>query len=131
VSDRTFTDGVLLRASEDRAMEYFINIANILYLLSYFVRDILWLRILTVIAALCLIPYFYFRAEPIMPVIYWNTFFIVLNVYWILRLASERSAQLPAGEVDERGEAKTSNPLPRLADRLCHQVALKMSMVRP
>jgi hypothetical protein len=112
-------------------MEYFINIANILYLLSYFVRDILWLRILTVIAALCLIPYFYFRAEPIMPVIYWNTFFIVLNVYWILRLASERSAQLPAGEVDERGEAKTSNPLPRLADRLCHQVALKMSMVRP
>ena len=86
--------GVLLRPNEERAMEYFINIANILYLLSYFVRDILWLRVLTVVAALCLIPYFYFRATPIMPVIYWNGFFIVLNIYWIFRLLAERRACL-------------------------------------
>lgn len=31
-------------------MDYLINIANILYLFSFLVRDILWLRILTVIA---------------------------------------------------------------------------------
>ena len=42
-------------------MDYLINIANVLYLFSYLVRDILWLRILTVIAASFLIPYFYLR----------------------------------------------------------------------
>lgn len=71
-------------------MEYFINIANILYLFSYLVRDILWLRILTVIAASCLIPYFYFRPDPLMTAIYWNLLFTVLNVYWIVRLILER-----------------------------------------
>lgn len=75
-------------------MEYFINIANALYLLSYFVRDILWLRVLTVIAASCLILYFYFRPEPLMAVVYWNLFFIALNIYWVFRLLSERR-QLP------------------------------------
>ncbi len=51
-------------------MNYFINIANILYLLSYFMQDVLLLRGLTVIAALCLILYFYFRPDPLMVPIY-------------------------------------------------------------
>ena len=93
-------------------MEFFINIANILYLLSYYVRDILWLRVLTVVAALCLIPYFYFRAAPIMPVIYWNAFFIVLNVYWIIRLVAERKS---CPDTDRGSEATSaSSPLPEL-----------------
>ena len=49
---------------ERRVMEVLINAANILYLLSYFVRDILKLRVLTVVAASCLIAYFYFQPEP-------------------------------------------------------------------
>ena len=36
-----------------------IHVANVLYLASYSVRDILWLRILTVVAALCLLPYYF------------------------------------------------------------------------
>lgn len=71
-------------------MEYFINVANVLYLFSYLVRDILWLRILTVVAASCLIPYFYFRPEPLMTAIYWNLLFTALNFYWIVRLILER-----------------------------------------
>lgn len=71
-------------------MEYFINIANILYLFSYFVRDMFWLRVLTVIAASCLTVYFYFRPEPLMAAVYWNLFFIALNVYWVFRLLLER-----------------------------------------
>ncbi len=78
-------------------MEYFINIANILYLFSYLVRDILWLRILTVIAASCLIPYFYFRPEPLMTAIYWNLLFTALNFYWIVRLILERRPVRLAG----------------------------------
>ena len=44
--------------------ELLIHAANVLYIFAFMVRDILWLRILTVVAAACLIPYFYFRPEP-------------------------------------------------------------------
>ncbi len=71
-------------------MEYTIHIANILYMLSYLMRDILWLRVLTVLAATCLIPYFYFRPDPLLPAIYWNLLFTALNIYWIFRLLLER-----------------------------------------
>jgi len=71
-------------------METFLHAANVLYLFSYLVRDILWLRILTVIAASCLLPFFYFRPEPLMSAIYWNLLFTVLNIYWIVRLLLER-----------------------------------------
>ena len=77
-------------------MEILINAANILYLLSYIVRDMLKLRILTVIAASSLIVYFYFLPEPIMTVVYWNLFFVAQNVYWIVRLLVNRRTVVAA-----------------------------------
>jgi len=71
-------------------LEILIHTANVLYLFSYMVRDILWLRILTVIAALCLMPYFYFQTVPIMTPIYWNIGFTALNIFWIALLLLER-----------------------------------------
>lgn len=71
-------------------MEYLINSANILYLFSYTVRDILWLRILTVIAASILISYFYLLPQPLMTAIYWNLLFTTLNIFWVVRLIIER-----------------------------------------
>src|SRR6201985_2634579 len=67
-----------------------IHVANVLYLFAFMVRDILWLRFLTVIAAICLIPYYYFRPDPMMVPIYWNLVFMILNIYWIVRLLFER-----------------------------------------
>ena len=71
-------------------LEILIHTANVLYLFSYMVRDILWLRILTVVAALCLMPYFYFQTVPIMTPIYWNIGFTALNIFWIVLLLLER-----------------------------------------
>ena len=71
-------------------MEYLIHIANVLYLFSYSMRDILWLRVLTVAAACFLLPYFYYRPDPLYPAIFWNLVFMTLNVYWIFRLLLER-----------------------------------------
>ncbi len=71
-------------------METLIYAANILYLLSYLVRDILYLRLLTVVAACCLVTYFYNQAEPLMTVIYWNLFFVTLNVLQLTRILWER-----------------------------------------
>ena len=70
--------------------ELLIHVANILYLFAFMVRDILWLRILTVVAASCLVPYFYFRPEPLMTPIYWNLAFTALNIFWIVQLLLER-----------------------------------------
>lgn len=71
-------------------VDILIHAANALYLLAYMVRDILWLRILTVIAASCLVPYFYLQPTPLMTAIYWNLAFTALNLWWIVRLVLER-----------------------------------------
>jgi len=81
-------------------MEALIHSANAIYLVSYVMRDILWLRIFTVIAAACLILYFYFLPEPLLTPVYWNILFITLNVFWIARLLLERRpVQLTADEI--------------------------------
>ena len=68
-----------------------IHVANVLYLASYSVRDILWLRILTVVAALCLLPYYFgCGAEPLWEAIAWNGLFIGVNLFQILLLVRER-----------------------------------------
>jgi CRP-like cAMP-binding protein len=64
-------------------------------------RDILWLRIFTVIAAACLILYFYFLPEPLLTPVYWNILFVTLNIFWIARLLLERRpVQLTADEIE-------------------------------
>ncbi|MGD2171478.1 MAG: hypothetical protein PVI79_07240 [Gammaproteobacteria bacterium] len=73
-------------------METLITLANLLYLLSYFVRDMLRLRLLTIVAASILVAYFWMRPEPIMTVVYWNGFFILLNLWQVSRLVFERRA---------------------------------------
>ena len=67
-------------------MEVLIYAANVLYLLSYLVRDILYLRLLTIVAACCLVTYFYNQAEPLMTVVGWNLFFVTLNVLQLTRI---------------------------------------------
>jgi CRP-like cAMP-binding protein len=71
-------------------LDLLIHAANVLYLFAFMVRDILWFRILAVVAAACLISYFYFRPDPLMASIYWNLVFTAVNIYWIGRLLLER-----------------------------------------
>jgi len=73
-------------------VEVLITLANLLYVMSYFVRDMLRLRLLTIVAASILVAYFWLRAEPIMTVVYWNGFFILLNLWQAARLVVERRA---------------------------------------
>ena len=69
-----------------------------LYLASYVVHDILWLRALTVIAALLVIPYYYLQPSPLWLPIEWNVLFVAINVYWIIRLILERRPVLLTAE---------------------------------
>jgi CRP-like cAMP-binding protein len=71
-------------------IDFPVHAANVLYLFAFMMRDILLLRMLVVVAAAVLIPYLYFRPEPLMAAIYWNLAFTALNIYWICRLLLER-----------------------------------------
>lgn len=72
-------------------MNYFLHLGNILYLLAYSVRDILWLRILTVVATLCLMPYYFFCSEtPLYAPIGWCSLFTLVNLVQIGMLIMER-----------------------------------------
>ena len=61
-------------------MESLIYIANGMYLLAYFMNDMLRLRVLTIIATSCLVIYFSMRPEPMATIICWNLFFAALNI---------------------------------------------------
>ncbi|WP_305987241.1 cyclic nucleotide-binding domain-containing protein [Roseibium sp. MMSF_3544] len=71
-------------------LDVLITVANIIYLFSYAVRDILWLRILTVVGATMLLPYYYFQVDTLWAAIAWNSVFIAINIYWIIRLLLDR-----------------------------------------
>ena len=73
-------------------MEALVYAANILYLCSYLVRDILHLRLLTIVAACCLVAYFYNQAQPMMTVVGWNLFFVGLNAVQLARIVRDRIA---------------------------------------
>lgn len=66
------------------------NTSYAILLVSYLMRDILWLRVLTVISLGFEIPYFYFQANPLWDGIGWDVAFIAINAYWIARLVFER-----------------------------------------
>ena len=81
-------------------MEALVYVANGLYLASYFMNDMLRLRLLTITAACLLVAYFYFRPEPMMTVIFWNLFFVALNLFQIARLAGGKSRKQRASAAD-------------------------------
>ena len=64
--------------------------ANIIYTSSYAVRDIMWLRILTVIAAFFTFPYFFFQDSPLWSALFWQCMFISINAVQLVILYMER-----------------------------------------
>jgi hypothetical protein len=59
--------------------EYFIHGANVLLLLAYSVRDILWLRLFALASSLIAIPYFVLQPTPLLPAVGWSTLFVAIN----------------------------------------------------
>jgi hypothetical protein len=71
-------------------MVVYIHVANALYLCSYLVKDILWLRVLTVVAGLVLLAYYALMPVPLWPAIAWNLVFTAINLRQIQVLLLER-----------------------------------------
>jgi Popeye protein conserved region len=67
-----------------------VNLANFAFLLAFSVRDVLKLRILSLASDVMILPYYYFRHEPLWPSIFWGVAFIVINGVRIVTLILER-----------------------------------------
>ena len=69
---------------------YFIHAANVLLLVAYSVRDILWLRLFAVGASFISIPYFLLQPTKLWAPLSWSVVFAAINLLQSWRLFIER-----------------------------------------
>lgn len=70
--------------------QYFLHIANVVLVIAYSVKDILWLRIFALGASLIGLPYYYFQTTVLWEPIGWSAVFMTINGYHVCRLWLER-----------------------------------------
>ena len=76
---------------------YLVHFGYLLQLFALLARDVLWLRGILVAAQSVLAAYAYLRGPEFMPYVWWNVLFVLINLYWVVRLLRERAAvELPA-----------------------------------
>jgi len=80
---------------------YFIHAANILLLVAYSVRDILWLRLFAVAAALISIPFYVLQPTTLWAPLLWSAVFAAINLFQSWRLFLERRPVKLTPEEDE------------------------------
>ena len=71
-------------------IDYLVHFSNVLLLVAYSVRNILWLRWFAVAAALTNMPYFLYQESILWPPILWAGVFTAINLYQIWRIYMER-----------------------------------------
>jgi hypothetical protein len=82
---------------------YFIHAANVLLLVAYSVRDILWLRLFAVGASFISIPYFVLQPTALWAPLSWSVVFAAINLLQSWRLFIERRpVKLTSDEEDIR-----------------------------
>src|SRR4026209_320079 len=66
--------------------DYFIHAANVLLLIAYSVRDVLWLRLFAVAASLIAIPFYVFQPTVLWAPLGWSVVFACINLFqsWLL-----------------------------------------------
>ena len=72
-------------------------VANTIYCSAYIVKDILWLRVLTIAAGLLTLPYFVFQSSY--SAVFWQSAFVLINVVHVaLLLLARRPTRLTADQ---------------------------------
>jgi len=60
-------------------LDLLAHTAYAVLLLSFLMRDILWLRVFSVASISLIIPFYYLQPEPLWPCIAWNSTFMAVN----------------------------------------------------
>lgn len=100
-------------------MENFISwqlsghLASVLTMVAYLLKDILWLRMLTILSCVAGIVFNYFvPATPLWTVIYWNVLFAIINIVQVAIIIKERSGVNFSEEEKELHETLFKNFAP-------------------
>ena len=83
--------------------DYFIHAANILLLIAYSVRDVLWLRLFAVAASVIAIPFYLMQPAVLWAPLAWSVVFAGINLFqsWLLFI-ERRPVKLTAEEEEIR-----------------------------
>lgn len=83
--------------------DYFIHTANVLLLIAYSVRDVLWLRLFAVAASLIAIPFYVLQPTVLWAPLAWSVVFAAINTFqsWLLFI-ERRPVKLTAEEEEIR-----------------------------
>ncbi len=86
-------------------VELCIHAANVLYLISFLARDMLWLRLLTCAGLLLGVLFFSCQPMPLYGPTVWHVVFLVINGLQIWRLLAERRRLTLTAKQERVGEA--------------------------
>ena len=67
-----------------------VNVSNIVFLAAFSVRDVLKLRLLSIVGEALILPYYYFQTEKLWPPFFWGAAFMIVNAVRIVAMALER-----------------------------------------
>lgn len=83
--------------------DHFIHAANILLLIAYSVRDVLWLRLFAVSASVIAIPFYVMQPAVLWAPLAWSVVFAAINLFqsWLLFI-ERRPVKLTAEEEEVR-----------------------------
>ena len=70
--------------------EYFLHASNITRVFSFSAKDVMWLRVLAILASLIGLPYFYLQPVVLWEPMVWAVLFMTINAYHVWRLWMER-----------------------------------------
>jgi hypothetical protein len=89
------------------------HLASILTMAAYLLKDILWLRLLTILSCFAGMAFNYFvPATPLWSVIYWNILFAIINIVQIAIIIKERAGVNFTDEEKELHETLFKNFAP-------------------
>src|SRR5712671_4448899 len=89
------------------------HLASILTMAAYLLKDILWLRALTILSCFAGIAFNYFvPATPLWTIIYWNVLFAIINVVQVAIIIKQRSGVRFTEEEKELHETLFKNFAP-------------------
>jgi CRP-like cAMP-binding protein len=87
--------------SQILGLDGLVNLSNIVFLVAFSTRDVLRLRVLSLVSECIILPYYYFQKETLWPPIFWGIAFTTVNVARIITLALERRPVV-LGDREER-----------------------------
>jgi hypothetical protein len=88
-------------------LDALFTVANVINVAGYFVKDRLWVRALSFVAACCLTVYASSRADVFSNWVSWNLVFATLNGFMLWRLLAERFA--PESPADGSAAGRTAH----------------------